>query len=293
MSQNPISNREMHEQNRRSWNAATVAHNSHKGDQARFFREGGDTLCEEELELLGELAGKRVLHMQCNAGQDTLSLARRGAIATGVDISDEAIAFARRLSEESGIAAAFERSDLYDWLAAAAQRGEMFDIAFCSYGAICWLSDLKRWARGVAGVLRPGGRFVTVEFHPVAMMFEPSLERKWSYFRREPWHWPDGVADYVARSGAGLAPGEYHAGVVDFQNPHPVYEFQWTIADILTALLEAGLRIEIFREYPYSNGCRLFDATVADADGRQQFPPEVPAFPQMYAVAARKGEGSQ
>src|SRR5687768_17297343 len=145
---------ELHEQNRRSWNYATRAHNAHKGDQAAFLRGGGSTLFPEELELLGDVGGKRVVHLQCNAGQDSLSIAARGAHVTGVDISDEAIGFARTLSAESGIAATFERADVFDWLASAA---EQFDIAFASYGALCWLSDVPTWARGVARVLAPGG----------------------------------------------------------------------------------------------------------------------------------------
>src|SRR5262249_49283668 len=130
---------ESHEINRRSWNAATVAHNSHKGDQARFFREGGQTLRPEECELLGDLSGKSVLHLQCNAGADTLSLARRGARVTGVDISDEAIAFATKLSADAGIPATFHRADVYDWLRAAKEQSTTFDIVFSSYGALCWL----------------------------------------------------------------------------------------------------------------------------------------------------------
>ncbi|HEU4454755.1 MAG TPA: class I SAM-dependent methyltransferase, partial [Longimicrobium sp.] len=125
--------RELHEQNRLSWNAVIEAHNSHKGDQAAFFLAGGSTLFPEERELLGDLAGRRLVHLQCNAGQDTLSLARLGAEATGVDISDEAIAFAARLSEESGIAARFERADVYDWLEEAGRAGRRFDAAFSSY----------------------------------------------------------------------------------------------------------------------------------------------------------------
>src|SRR5689334_22694442 len=109
--------KELHEENRLAWNEATVAHNSHKVDQARFLREGGSTLFPEEVELLGDVRGLSLVHLQCNAGQDTLSLARLGARVTGVDISDSAIEFARRLSEESGIAGTFFRSDVYDWLA--------------------------------------------------------------------------------------------------------------------------------------------------------------------------------
>ncbi|MDV6272526.1 hypothetical protein R3Q06_03330 [Rhodococcus erythropolis] len=112
------------EMNRLSWNAATVAHNSHKGNQAQFFRNGGSTLFPEGVALLGEIAGSSILHLQCNSGQDSLSLAALGANETGVDISDSAIDLARTLSTESGIAAKVERADVSAWLrdAAAARR---------------------------------------------------------------------------------------------------------------------------------------------------------------------------
>ncbi|HEY7033415.1 MAG TPA: methyltransferase domain-containing protein, partial [Thermomicrobiales bacterium] len=163
--------KELHEENRLAWNAATVAHNSHKVDQARFLREGGTTLFPEEVELLGDLSGTSLVHLQCNAGQDSLSLVRLGATVTGVDISDEAIGFARRLSAESGIPATFVRADVYDWLAEAAEGPERYDVVFSSYGAITWLSDIRAWGRGIGAILKPGGRFVLVEFHPITGMF--------------------------------------------------------------------------------------------------------------------------
>lgn len=144
---------DLHEANRLSWNAATRAHNSHKADQAAFFRNGGSTLYPEELQLLGHLDGLRLLHLQCNAGQDSLSLARLGARVTGVDIADSAIDFARQLSRDSGIAADFQRDDILRWLPVAATRGERFERVFASYGTLVWLSDLKRWADGIAQVL--------------------------------------------------------------------------------------------------------------------------------------------
>ncbi|GAG25801.1 unnamed protein product, partial [marine sediment metagenome] len=252
--------RQLHEANRQSWNAATVAHNSHKRDQAGFLRRGGSTLFPEEVELLGDVAGRRLVHLLCNSGQDTLSLARLRAIVTGVDISDEAIRFARELSAESGIAAIFYRADVYDWLEAARERGERFDMAFCSYGSICWLSDLKRWAAGVWAVLAPGGRFVTVDLHPVSMMFNERLELTYPYFGEgKPQEWEEGVGDYVAVSGPALAPSGFQEGVREFKNPCAVYEFQWSVGAILGALLESGLRIEQYREYPYVNGVKLFE----------------------------------
>jgi len=281
--------RHLHEQNRHSWNAATRAHNSHKDDQARFLREGGDKLFPEELELLGDLRGKRVAHLQCNAGQDTLCLARRGAAVVGVDISDEAVEFARRLSLEADIPARFVCSDVYDWLATTAAGDERFDVVFASYGAYPWLSDIGQWASGIAQVLVPGGRFVLVEFHPFVMCFDETGKLATSYFGRgDPITTPDGVGDYVARAGAALAPSGYVPGETEFQNPHPSHEFAWGIGDIVTAVLDAGLRLEVLREYPYANGYPVFDGARALEGRRWGTPPGMPEVPQMFALAARR-----
>lgn len=280
--------RDLHEANRRSWNAATVVHNTHRGDQVRFFREGGNTLHREERELLGDLAGRRVLHLQCNSGQDSLSLAQLGAVVTGVDISDTAIAFARWLSAETGIPVTFHRADVYDWLEdAAACLEERYDIVFSSYGALCWLSDLTRWAAGVAAVLSPGGRLVVVDFHPVWLMFDDDWSPRYPYsgFGGDNLLASEGgIGDYVAFELRERAPGQPVPGVEAFENPHPAYEFCWGIADIVTAVLEAGLRLEVLREYPTSPytirpGMRW--------DGDRWHPPEsLPALPLLYGLRA-------
>jgi SAM-dependent methyltransferase len=279
--------KELHEANRLAWNEATAAHNSHKRDQAAYLRAGGSTLYPEEQALLGDLAGKALLHLQCNAGQDTLSLARQGAVVTGVDISDTAIDFARRLAAESGIPGTFVRADVYDWLAQAAREGQRFDRVFSSYGAVVWLSDLAAWAQGIAALLAPGGRFVLVEFHPFSMVFEWDWTLKYPYFNAgQPAAYETGIGDYVAMSGLALAPSGYLEGVADFKNSHPGYEFNWTIADILGALLGAGLAITAYREYPYANGAKLFSG-MRELPGGRMVPPEgLPALPLMYGVSA-------
>lgn len=281
--------KELHEENRLSWNEATKAHNSHKGDQAKFFREGGSTLFPEEMELLGDITGLSLLHLQCNAGQDTLSLAKLGAIVTGVDISDEAIAFAQRLSEESGIPATFHRADVYDWLEKARQGNERFDIVFCSYGALCWLSNVKIWANGIASVLKSGGRFVMVEFHPITLIFDWDWTHKFPYFSKgKPLTWKNGIGDYVANSDEGLTPWGYEKGIENFCNPYRTHEFTWGIGEVVTALLEAGLILEVLKEYPHTNGCKIFER-MRETPGRRMVPPEdVPNLPLMYAIAARK-----
>jgi SAM-dependent methyltransferase len=284
-------NRDAHERNRLAWNEATAAHNSHKGDQSAFYRAGGNKLYTEEIELLGDVIDKRIVHLQCNAGQDTLSLANMGAHATGVDISDTAIDFARNLSQESGLHAEFVRSDIYDWLDDASNAGEQFDIVFCSYGAVIWLSDLKTWARGIANILKPGGRFVVVDFHPVSLSLDDdwTLRFPYSSFREEAEYvvWEDGVGDYVALEMMQADPDRELPGVRDFVNPHPSYEFAWGIADILSAFLIAGLRIVDVREYPYSNSGHIPGMRL-NQQGKWVPPEGIPALPMMYGIVAEK-----
>ena len=277
------------EQNRRSWNAVVGAHDSHRGDLAGFLGTGGSTLFPEERRLLGDLAGASVAHLQCNSGGDTLSLAALGADVTGVDLSDEAVLSARKLSEGSGIAAHFVRADVYDWLSETAEAGLRFDVVFASYGVVCWLPDLDCWARGIANILEPGGRFVLVDFHPAADVFDEG----WNVARDypsggEPLPLEEGVGDYVADSRGGLAPAGFAEGVGGFENPEPCYLYRWGLGEVVTALAVAGLRITALEEYAYSNGERHF-ARMRELPGRRMAPPaDVPAVPLMYGVRAEK-----
>jgi SAM-dependent methyltransferase len=279
--------RQLHQANRLSWNEATQAHNAHKRDQAAFLAAGGSTLFPEELALLGDVRGLRIAHLQCNAGQDTLSLAARGAVVTGVDISDEAIAFAEKLSANSGIVAHFVRADVLDWLEETAAAGTRFDAVFCSYGVAAWLSDLAPWARGIERVLVENGRFVYVEFHPLVWSFDEQFQ-----FVKDPYFAPghvfeDPVGDYVGASGALLAPSGFVETSETFQNPHRAHSFQWTLADLLTAVGSAGLALERFEEYPFVNGCRIIPSLV-EREGRRLYPPAgVASPPLMFGLSAR------
>ena len=281
--------RELREQNRLSWNGAVGAHDSHRGDLAGYLRGGGSTLFPEELELLGDLEGKTLAHLQCNSGSDSLSLVLRGAAVTGVDISEEAVSSARRLSAEAGISAGFERADVYDWLEEAARRGRRFDAVFSSYGIVCWLPDLEAWAWGIAAVLKSGGRFVLVDFHPAADMFDERWARTRAYpSGGEPLLLEVGVGDYVAGSGGGLTPAGFVEGARGFDNPHRCHLFRWGLGEVVTALAAAGLRIVALKEYPYANGERLLPG-MRELPGRRMAPPEnVSAVPLMYGIAAHK-----
>jgi SAM-dependent methyltransferase len=288
-----MSHQQYHESNRKSWNKATKVHNSHKGDQAAFLRDGGNTLFPEEIALLGNIKGLSLLHLQCNAGQDTLSIASHlGAEVTGVDISDEAINFATKLSSESGIAGTFHREDVYNWLDNT-DEGQ-YDIVFASYGAICWLCDLKKWAKGIAKVLKPGGRFILIEFHPLPGIFETDWELKYNYMGGNLLSNEYGVGDYVGASGDGLLPmgNEAKTAATPFENPHPSYEFTWGLSDVVTALLEANLQLTSLKEYPYSNGWQQFPNMIELPGRRMTAPDNMPTLPFMFSVVANKPDNS-
>ena len=279
----------LREQNRRSWNAVVGAHESHRADLAAFLRAGGTTLFPEELRLLGDLDGRTLAHLQCNAGGDSLSLAARGAEVVGVDLSDEAVRAARLLAQRTGIPARFELADVYDWLDDASRRGRRFGVVYASYGAVCWLADLDLWAAGIEAVLEPGGRFVLVDFHPVAGVFDKNWNPVHDYpSGGEPLRLEEGVGDYVGASAGGLTPAGFSEGARNFENTEPCHLFRWGLGEVVTALAGAGLRIAVLEEYSYANGERHF-SNMRELPGRRMAPPEgVPAVPLMYGLRAEK-----
>jgi SAM-dependent methyltransferase len=281
--------RELHAHNRASWNAATMSHNSHKGDQARFFREGGSTLHPEEIDLLGDIKGRALVHLLCNSGQDTLSIAAHlGAVVTGVDISDEAIAFAQQLSFDSGIPATFERADVFDWLEQARENHAQFDIVFSSYGVVHWLSDLTLWAQGIAAVLKSGGRFVLVDFHPLERIFDRNLQFVDTYFPTERMNTlEEGVIDYITRSPGKVTPFAYETGVENFQNPYQGHTFLWTLGEVLTAIGQAGLCLKRLHEYPHSIAMRF--SPMREIPGYRTLPLDgIPLVPLLFGLQAEK-----
>src|SRR5215470_14216283 len=151
--------------NRRSWDerASLHAQEALGGELLARFRAGEDVLHTVEAAELGDISGKRVLHLQCHVGRDTLSLARRGAIVTGLDFSSAAIATARRLAEATGLAATFIQGRVDE---AARLAPGPFDLVFSTWGALCWLPDLKDWAGVIERVLAPGGELYCADAHP-------------------------------------------------------------------------------------------------------------------------------
>jgi SAM-dependent methyltransferase len=279
---------EIREQNRRSWNAVVPIHAAHRRNDAALLRSGGSTLFADERALLGEPAGRRLLHLCCNSGRDTLSLAAEGALVTGVDLSDTAIAHAAALRDDVGLAAEFICADVLDYLAGAPPAG--FDIVYAAYGVICWISDLQALFGGIQRVLKPGGRFVLIEFHPTSNLFDHEWRLAHDYPSGGAAMPLAGVGDYVGAAGGALSAGTVAADT-PFVNPEPCVLFRWGVGDVVTAAAAAGLLIEQLREYCYVNGERPFARMTADAAQRMYPPADIPAVPLMYGLTARRGGG--
>lgn len=262
--------------NRALWNAMTLnqLESDHHRDVATV-RAGGLTLRSIEREALGDMRGRSLLHLQCNMGSDAISWARLGARVTGVDISDAAIAQARALAAETGVSAQFLRSDIYDL---PAVLDEQFDIVFASYGALCWLPDLTRWATIAARYLRPGGTFLLVEMHPCAMMLESadsdglSFRVHGSYFHS---------AEPQVEEMRGL-PEEAAADA-----PQSVYIWRYSLGEVVTALIQAGLRIELLEEFPLAH-YQQFSCLVQGDDGWWRWPTSENTLPMLFAITASK-----
>jgi SAM-dependent methyltransferase len=231
------------EQNRRAWNEIAEVRVG-MWPEAAFFAGGGSTLAEPIVAAAGDVAGLRLLHLQCATGEETLSWAVRGAVATGADISDDQIAIAQRKAVEAGLAVDFVAADIYA-LPEALQHGD-FDIVYTGGGAIVWLPDIARWAEVVAAALRPGGRLILYEEHPVAgclWVTDGKLEITDDYFGRDKTAPDQGWAHF---SG-----GE--------QARETKYQFSWPLGDVITALARAGLRIASLEEFPSDADWRFGD----------------------------------
>lgn len=276
--------REELELNRRRWDEATRLHTRGNVYGLEDFKAGVCRLHPLEVEEVGDVAGKRLLHLQCHFGLDTLSWARRGARVTGVDFSPEAIDFAVRLAAETRLTAEFVCSDLYA-LPQALQTASGFDIVYTSHGVLNWLPDLKPWARLVADYLKPGGFFYVVDAHPTSRIFPTAedvppgspLLPLFSYF-----HDPAGIR---------FPPGSDYA---DESVQHSVgcHEWQHSLSDIVNALISAGLVLEWLHELPFCTWKSLLGCEVtqrfAGGSAYYALPASMPQIPLLFSLRARK-----
>jgi len=255
--------------NRDAWNKRTTQHVGSEFYNMKSFVSGESSLQEIELKLLGNIEGKSILHLQCHFGQDSLSMARMGAAVTGADLSDEAIRKAIEINEQLDLKAKFICCDIYDL---PQYLDQTFDIVFTSYGTIGWLPDLSRWAALIERYLKPGGKFIFAEFHPVVWMFDYDFDKvAYNYFKDEPII-EQTTGTYTDRN----APIEYE-------------EVSWnhSLGEVFGSLLEHGMEIIHFEEFDYSP-YDVFKHTYEFAPGKFRISHLDNKIPMVYTLVATK-----
>ncbi len=265
--------------NKASWNKRTAVHKDSAFYDLESFKKGKSSLNKIELEEVGDVKGKTLLHLQCHFGMDTMSWAREGAVATGVDLSDEAINVAREINEELKLNAKFICSNIYDLsdsfkvpqsIGGFSEAG--FDIVFTSYGTIGWLPDLDKWAEIVAYFLNPGGIFYIVDFHPALWMMDENFEKvKYNYFNTE------------------VITEEISGTYTDRDAPIKSIEHGWNhpFSEIFNSLIKHGLQIIQFNEFPYSP-YNCFSNLEQGADNMWRVKGMDEKMPMMYSIKASK-----
>jgi len=268
---------EWREANRASWDERVPIHASGEFYDVAGFKAGQERLRPFEISEVGDVSGKELVHLQCHFGIDTLSWARRGARVVGLDFSAPAIEEARKLATELGLDAEFVHSDLYDAPGALGERD--FDVVYTGLGALNWLPDIRRWARVVATLVRPGGFLYLSEFHPFSWVFgDEDLTVVYDYFHGEEpevWDEPGTYADFDAET--------VH---------NRTYEWNHTLGDVVSAVIEAGLVLEFLHEHDYTLFPRWPFLEKAGIEP-YRLPEGTPKLPLMYSLRARKPQASR
>ena len=276
----PVTEAQWRAANRAHWDELVGLHLGPSGYDLTRLRSGGGHLDPLVAGELPALVGKRVLHLQCHFGADTLALAQLGSDVVGLDFSAPAIAAARRLATELGLSerAHFVETDLYDALAAVPHPHE-FDLVFASWGAICWLPDLGRWASIAAAMLRPGGRLYLADGHPAALVLDDAAAG------------PDGIPGFLAPYSANEPWIETDTrDYIDDEaelGQKTTYVWIHPLGEIVTSVIEAGLRLDWLHEHdrvPW----RMFRILVRETDRFWRWP-GTPWLPLTFSLAATKG----
>ncbi|MGF7140521.1 class I SAM-dependent methyltransferase [Roseimarinus sediminis] len=257
--------------NRKLWNNKTPIHLASEFYDNQSFLKGRNSLNAIEKQLLGNVSGKRILHLQCHFGQDSISLSRMGAKVTGVDFSDKAIETARELALQTEQQCTFVCCDVYEL---KKHLDQQFDMVFTSYGTIGWLPDLEKWAEIVSHFLMPGGTFVMAEFHPFVWMYDDQFSKiAYSYFNRE----------IIVEEQSGT----YTDGGSQLKN----LSVSWNhpLSDVLQQLMNHQLKLTVFNEFDYSP-YNCFNQTIEVQPGQFQIQHLAGKIPMVYALKATKTE---
>lgn len=255
--------------NRDSWNKRVDTHLASDFYDLDGFLKGKSSLNSIELDLLGDIKGKTILHLQCHFGQDSISLSRLGANVTGVDLSNKAIENAKKIALETNVNTKFICCNIYDL---PNHLDEKFDIVFTSYGTIGWLPDLDKWAKIISRFLKPTGEFIFVEFHPVVWMFDDDFENiGYNYFN----------------SGAIIETekGTYANKNADLNTSY--VSWNHGMSEVLNSLIQNGLEIKSLDEFDYSP-YNCFNKTVEFEPNKFRIKHLDNKIPMVYSIKAVK-----
>lgn len=255
--------------NKATWNQKVKVHANSDMYNMEAFKNGKTSLMPYEIDGLGNVSGKSLLHLQCHFGQDTLSLSRLGAQCTGVDLSDEGIKLARSLNDELLLNAKFICCNVLD---TSHFIKETFDIVFTSYGVIGWLPDLKPWGKMIAERLKKGGTFYMAEFHPIVWMFDYLKEK------------PIMTYGYMQED---VIYEEYQGTYANQESKIMSKEYGWNhgLSEVINALTEAGLHIDYLKEFdesPYN----VLPNLIKTKSG--MFATKDKLYPLIFTLKARK-----
>ncbi|MBI3232611.1 MAG: class I SAM-dependent methyltransferase [Bacteroidetes bacterium] len=255
--------------NKQTWNKKTEAHLTSDFYDMKGFMAGKSSLNEIELNILGDVSGKSILHLQCHFGQDTLSLARMGAQVTGVDLSDKSIEKAKELASSLNLNAEFICCNVYDL---PQHLDKQFDIVYTSYGTIGWLPDLNKWAEIISRFLKPQGQFIFVEFHPVVWMFDDDFAQVgYNYFNTGP----------IIESETGT----YADRAAELNQQYVGWNHG--ISEVVNSLIKNGLTINSLDEFDYSP-YSCFKHVVEFEPGKYRIEHIGNKIPMVYAICAYK-----
>lgn len=266
------------EVNRRNWESRVPHHEAGYGLE-RFLDDPQhlSDVVRFDLPRLGDIAGLEAVHVQCHLGTDTLSLARLGAHMTGLDFSPSALAVARRLARDAGASIEYVEADVYS--AVDALGAERFDLVYTGIGALCWLPDVRRWARVVGALLRPGGRLFLREGHPMLSTLSDPRDDELVVVEYPYFETPGGTVfvettTYVDHEG-------------ELASPETV-EWNHGLAEVITAVMDAGLRLDAIEEHTSVPWNPLGPAMVALPNGEFQLRHRPERLAASYTLQASK-----
>ena len=230
--------------NRIAWNEAAPKHAAHNNADLyeAFRRPGHVTLTGDILDTLLQVGveGKSIIQLCCNNGSETLSLRNLGAAhCVGVDAADKFLAHGREMIKIAGAENEVElvNCDVYDL---PDRFTGSFDIVLTTIGVLGWMPDLEEFFRVLQSLLKPEGKLVMEEMHPVLFMYEPDPDGgtstiQHSYFSGQVWEETTGL--------------DYYGG--EEYDSAPNFSFMHRLDEILMAGIKSGLNLRSFKELDY------------------------------------------